>query len=306
MSTTHATIQLYEALKKYGVKNDRTVGSWAMQEDGEQSMLELHNHTMYVPSPDDAILPNYGKGHIGIITEFFDIVLGLNPGFVHHEWPFYADWIEENGKYPYTYGELIKQQWDITRLKLTETDGNTRHASMFCWDLSCHYRDFVPCTHMFHFQKIDGRLCLTVTMRSQDAVKGWYLDSFLYTHLLCVMAKQIDMPVGMYTIFQHNVHVYPDDINTMNKRLGSLREAQYYSNGEIPGLTNDDYGPLYDALKYVYEEKGIYTSAPLDRIDSDYYRSLMALIYAKNYPDEDLSEYMHTPAHLNWYNTLRR
>lgn len=305
MSTTHATIQLYEALKKYGIKNDRTVGNWAMQEDGEQSMLELHNHTMYVPNPNDGILPNYGKGHIGIITEFFDIVLGQNPGFVHYEWPFYADWIEENGKYPYTYGELIKQQWEITRLKLKETDGNTRHASMFCWDLSCHYRDFVPCTHMFHFQKINGALCLTVTMRSQDAVKGWYLDSFLYTHMACIMAKQIGMPVGPYTVFQHNVHVYPEDVDKMNKRLGTLRDAPRFDNGEIPGLTNDDYGPLYDALKYVYEEKGIYTSAPLDRIDSDYYRSLMALIYAKNYPDEDLSEYMHTPAHLNWYNKLR-
>jgi hypothetical protein len=306
MSTTMTTIQLFEKLIEFGTGNDRLVGSWAMEKDGTQKLLELHNYTMMVTDPNQCILPNYGKGHIGIIAEFFDVILGLNPGFVHYEWPFYADWIEEDGKYPYTYGNLIKSQWKITKAKLVESNATTRHASMYCWDRDCHYRNFVPCTHMFHFQQIDGKLCLTVTMRSQDAIKGWYLDSFLYSHLACIMAKQVGLPVGLYTVFQHNVHVYERDIPKLYDRLKYLREnSTYVSNGEIPSPLEDDYGPLYDALIYVYEEKGIYTSAPLDKIKSDYYRSLMALIYAKHYPTEDLEKYMHTPAHKRWYNNLR-
>ena len=306
MSTHIATIQLYEKMQKFGITNDRTVGSWAMEPEGKQKMLELHNHTMFVTNPNNCILPNYGKGHIGIITEFFDIVLGLNPGFIHHEWPFYSDWIDEKtGKYPYTYGELIKSQWNMTRLKLDETDGTTRHASMYCWDDSCHYRDFVPCTHMFHFQKIEGKLCLTVTMRSQDAVKGWYLDSFLYSHLACIMAKQLNMEVGTYTVFQHNVHVYGADTEKMVKRWQQLENTETLNNNEIPSLDDSMYGAIHDALKYVYEEKGIYSSDLLDRIDSDYYRGLMALIYAKHYPEESFEKYMHTPAQYNWYQKLR-
>ena len=293
MSTIETTIEAYHNLSYRGKTNDRLVGSWAMQKDGEQKMLELHNYTMRVKNPNECILP-YSRGHVGIITEFFDIALGLNPGFVHKQWPFYADWLEGD-KYPYSYGDIIKSQWDKVKEKLRKNP-NTRHASIFCWDMACHDRDFVPCTHMFHFQMIDGKLCLTVTMRSQDAIKGWYLDSFLYCHLLCIMAGQLGLEVGHYTVFQHNIHVYPGDIDLFAKRLIELEECSGYNHCKIPPLTNDDYPALLEALNYVYSEESLYSVDPLHRIESDYYKSLMALIYAYRWKEEPLGDLMVSPA----------
>lgn len=309
--------------------NDRTVGSWAMQKDGNAGMKELHNIVMTLEKPENCIGSHFNASHVGIITEFFDIVLGLNPGFIHKEWKFYDQWrTKPNGEYPYTYGQILHHmnhptarydfsQWDHTISKL-KTNPNTRHAGMFCWDVECHERDFVPCTYNFHFQFIEGKLCLTTMMRSQDALKGWYLDCFLYSHLLMMMGAELDCKIGTYSVFQNNFHVYPTDFKQLDERIqyyierGALTPVSDTSSKLCGKLTSKDKLAIYAALDYLYttieEGKGIYKLDLLDTIDNNHFKSLVALVYAK-YEDKNSNETLKyindNKALQNWYRNIK-
>ena len=312
-------------LDELGTSNNRTVGNWAMQKEGEAGMKELHNIVMTLEKPENCIGSHFGSTHVGIITEFFDIALGLNPGNIHKEWKFYNQWrTEPDGRYPYTYGAILHNmmhptarygfsQWDHTISKLKRTP-NTRHAGMFCWDIPCHERDFVPCTYGFHFQYIEDKLCLTTMMRSQDALKGWYLDCFLYSHLLMMMSAELETEIGTYSVFQNNFHVYPTDFDDLDTRINYYMEKAELDpialNGSQCGvLTTKDKEAITVALDYLYtsidEGKGIYKVHPLNDIRSTYFRALVALIYAK-YTDIDLSFYVNENDLIrNWYNNIR-
>ena len=306
-SAHHLTHKLYTRMLSDATPNPREVGQWAMQKDGTQVMLEFHNVTMQIKDVDMHGMP-YGAHHVGIITELFDILLGLNPGFIHKEWEFYDNWRTEDGKYPYTYGDTIGKQWNVVKDKLINSNSETRHAGIFCWDDSCHDRDFVPCTYNFHFQKIDKKLCLTVTMRSQDAIKGWWLDSFLYCHIAKLMALEVGLECGPYTVFQHNIHVYPKDTDLFALRAKQLEDHQssYVYGAQIDRLTEEDKVKCLVALEYVYSEQSLYSSEYLDNIGSDYWRSLMGLIYAKRTQDETFRKYATYDFHIQWMERILR
>ena len=310
-------------LALHGSENERAVGSWAMQKDGNVGMKELHNITMILEDPRNSIASHFGMKHIGIITEFFDIILGLNPGFIHREWKFYDQWrTSPDGKYPYTYGQVLHKmmhpvaryefsQWGHTVSKLQQNP-DTRHAGMFCWDVPCHERDFVPCTYGFHFQFIDGKLCMTTMMRSQDALKGWYLDCFLYSHLLMMMADEIGAEVGHYTVFQNNFHVYPSDFNDLDNRIDyyAEKEGRTPKGGLCPKLDFTDKKKIIDILEQLYTsiEKGkpIYNETLLDSIDNTYLRGLVALIHSKYIEDVQFHKYLETEQMRMWYEKIRR
>jgi len=309
-------------LTLHGSKQNRTVGQWAMQNEGISEMKELHNITMVLSDPRNCIGSHFGLSHIGIITEFFDIILGLNPGFIHREWKFYDKWrTEPHGKYPYTYGQVLHamnhpsarydfSQWDHTVSKLIQNP-NTRHGGMFCWDVTCHERDFVPCTYGFHFQFIDKKLCLTTMMRSQDAMKGWYLDCFLYSHLLMMMASEIDAEVGEYTVFQNNFHVYPSDYDAVHERIKYYADSRRrHTTGSLcPAMKLQDNHQIMAALTDLYtsieEGKAIYTPAYLDCIENTYLRGLVALICSKYYENEDFTRYLVNDKMKVWYENIR-
>ena len=317
-------------LRMHGSEQDRTVGGWAMQKDGTAGMKELHNITMVLTDPRNSIGSHFGLQHVGILTEFFDIILGLNPGFIHQEWKFYDKWrtnTDSDGErtYPYTYGQVLHNmehpvarypfsQWDHTVSKLRR-DMNTRHAGMFCWDIPCHERDFVPCTYVFHFQQIDGRLCLTTMMRSQDALKGWYLDCFLYSHLLMMMASEVGAKVGHYSVFQNNFHVYPSDFELLEERMEyyeNLSTPHQTTNGTMwcPALKTQDKHQIWVLLNDLYtsneEGKAIYTLPYLDCIENSYLKGLVALICSKYYEDEDFTKYLINHKMKIWYENIRR
>ncbi len=310
-------------LRLHGTKNDRDVGNWAMQKKHDADMLELHNITMILEDPRNCIGSHFGLKHIGILTEFFDIILGLNPGFIHREWKFYDQWrTAPDGKYPYTYGQILHHmehptarydfsQWGHTVSKL-KRNLNTRHAGMFCWDVPCHERDFVPCTYGFHFQLIDGKLCMTTMMRSQDALKGWFLDCFLYSNLLMMMADELDLEVGHYTVFQNNFHVYPSDLTQLEKQLDYYSEydARRPKGSLCPKLTEKDNVAIYRALDNIYtsveEGEPIYNRHYLEDIGNEYLRALVALIYTKYITDVNLREFLVNEQQRMWYERIRR
>ena len=69
-------------------------------------------------------------------------------------------------------------------------------------------KDF-PCTQSLSFMVRDGKLDLTVFIRSNDLIWGWSgVNVFEFTVLQEVVAGMLDLPVGAYYMISNNLHVY--------------------------------------------------------------------------------------------------
>jgi thymidylate synthase len=79
-------------------------------------------------------------------------------------------------------------------------------------DLLATTRD-VPCMATLHFMLREGKLHAVATMRSQSALMVMPYDIALLTSLQCLMATQLNVPVGMYTHFSASFHCYDDELD---------------------------------------------------------------------------------------------
>ena len=67
-------------LLKDGVVEKRHVGEWCLQPEGILGMKELHNVLIKVEDPTQMW---HNKVNSGLLVDTLDILLGLNPGYVH-------------------------------------------------------------------------------------------------------------------------------------------------------------------------------------------------------------------------------
>ncbi len=236
-SIAAAARKAVEAVAEQGLVMKRTVGKWCMMKPGVTNLHEISNVTITVTNP----LKRWNsRVNSGMLTETLDYMLGLNPGFTHKSsWRFYRHWLEpRTEKYPYTYGERIYglkseiNQWNEV-VKLLKKDSTTRHAHLTIYRQDDLTREFVPCNVAWHFQVDDrGKLNMTTFCRSQDALKGLFLDFFAYSHFLEQMALATDLPLGTYTAFETNLHIYDKDMDKV--KTDFAKPTDPYSCGILP------------------------------------------------------------------------
>lgn len=73
----------------------------------------------------------------------------------------------------------------------------------------------IPCTTTLQFHLRDGRLSMSVTMRSNDAYFGLPHDVFCFTMIQEMMARRLGQEVGEYYHHVGSMHVYEDKIEAM-------------------------------------------------------------------------------------------
>lgn len=85
-----------------------------------------------------------------------------------------------------------------------------------------------PCTIAFGFRIRDGKLNMSVTMRSQDIWRGHYGDVIQFQLLHRTLATVLDVSVGTYVHHCHSLHVYASDLGEitpyLEKDLDETRE----------------------------------------------------------------------------------
>lgn len=282
-SVAKATRKAIEAVSEYGVEIQRRVGGWCMMKPGKHLFHELHNVIITITNP----LKRWNsRVNAGMLTETVDYLLGLNPGYTHKStWNFYKRWIEaKTGKYPYTYGQRIfgdtneVNQWkEIVRL--LQKDFTTRHAHLTLFRPYDLLRDFIPCNFAWHFQIDDkGKLNMITFCRSQDALRGLFLDCFAYTHFLEQMALATHLPLGTYTVFEVNLHVYNKDMNKIDTDFAKPKEP--YTEGIRPKgaslLSKKDKKVMHKLLKQIFDFKSF---PKIENIDlPSYWKDLMIFI----------------------------
>ena len=91
---------------------------------------------------------------------------------------------------------------------------DTRHAVISIYDGKeiDQYTYDTPCTCAIHMQIVDGKLCMSVMMRSNDLWYGFCNDQYCFSELQKLVAKRLKLPLGWYYHLATNMHIYKDKL----------------------------------------------------------------------------------------------
>ena len=81
------------------------------------------------------------------------------------------------------------------------------------------YSNDTPCTYAVQFTVLNGKLNMSVVMRSNDLWYGFCNDQYQFSNLQLYVAYELGLPVGTYYHFAHNLHLYNDKLPDNNTRL---------------------------------------------------------------------------------------
>ena len=113
----------------------------------------------------------------------------------------------------YGYQWQRKRQLDAVVRKL-KMDKDTRQACISIYDGKEIYKydNDTPCTYAVQFTIVNNKLDMCVTMRSNDLWYGFCIDQYCFSMLQQLVASRLDLPVGVYYHFAHNMHLYNNKI----------------------------------------------------------------------------------------------
>ena len=141
--------------------------------------------------------------------------LGRIYGKVPEIWKRMAD---ADGNVNSNYGWQWKRNDQIGEvINILKNYKYTRQATISIYDGKeiDKYTNDTPCTYAVQFTIVDNRLNMCVTMRSNDLWYGFCNDQYCFSKLQELVAKEINMDVGSYYHFAHNLHIYNDKLNLL-------------------------------------------------------------------------------------------
>jgi len=112
-----------------------------------------------------------------------------------------------NSNYGWQWSRNNQLDYVISEL---ERDNNSRRAVITIYDGKEHdqYKYDTPCTLSIVFCIQNNKLCMTVTMRSNDLVFGFCNDQYCFSNLQKMVALRLKKEVGWYYHFAQNLHIY--------------------------------------------------------------------------------------------------
>lgn len=115
-------------------------------------------------------------------------------------------------------------QWEHVKT-LLQKDPLSRQAVIHIKDADNRLTKDTPCTVYLQFLIRDGKLHLSVHMRSNDVWMGVPYDMFSFCFLQVKMAMELGVKVGHYTHYAGSLHLYERDYQTAlkNKYEGSCK-----------------------------------------------------------------------------------
>ena len=129
--------------------------------------------------------------------------------------PIWIKMADDEGNVNSNYGHQWqrKRQLDAVVRKL-KMDKDTRQACVSIYDGKEMYKydNDTPCTYAVQFTIVNNKLDMCVTMRSNDLWYGFCNDQYQFSMLQQLVASRLDIPVGVYYHFAHNMHLYNNKI----------------------------------------------------------------------------------------------
>jgi thymidylate synthase len=186
-------------------------------------------------------------------------------------------------------------------LKLLCENLETRRAVAVIFDPArdfCESKD-IPCNNWLHFLVRDGKLNLTVGVRSNDAIWGFSgINMFEWSVLMQMMAHWLDIEVGKMVYTASSFHLYEYHFDKAEKILARDKGKTLYEWGFRPPTFStgwEDFGPAM-AEFFNLEEKIAEGSLPYEDIDlvtDEFLRTVLHMLnihacFQSGSPIEDL------------------
>jgi thymidylate synthase len=168
-------------------------------------------------------------------TAFPETLLAVAPQFISYA--------QDDRTFHGNYGARTDGQYAqlVERLK---ADPDTRQAVATIWnpqlDLQDGKRDY-PCTILHQFRIRDGKLNMSVYMRSNDVWLGAAYDFFQFTRLQIAMASVLGVEPGAYAHHVGSLHIYEQHYDAVDR----LEYATEYQ--PIPVIEGDTWASVKTA-----------------------------------------------------------
>ena len=143
--------------------------------------------------------------------------LGELYGKVPEIWKRMAD---NAGNVNSNYGWQWKQNEQLDYVvDMLKHNPKTRQAAISIYDgkeiKNAHYNNDTPCTYAVQFTILDDKLNMCVTMRSNDLWYGFCNDQYCFSRLQLMIADRLEIRLGEYFHFVHNLHLYNNIIEKL-------------------------------------------------------------------------------------------
>tara|TARA_A100000172_G_C2988345_1_gene91866 strand:- start:17 stop:664 length:648 start_codon:yes stop_codon:yes gene_type:complete len=130
--------------------------------------------------------------------------------------PIWYKHMDENKEVRSNYGWQWKRKNQLDYI-INKLMGNpkTRHAAITIYDAKewPTYTHDTPCTYAVQFTILNDKLNMSVLMRSNDLWYGFCNDQYCFSSLHKMVAGELNIEVGEYYHFAHNLHLYNDKLN---------------------------------------------------------------------------------------------
>lgn len=113
-------------------------------------------------------------------------------------------------------------QWEHVK-DMIRKDPNTRQAIIHIKDADNRPTKDTPCTVYLQFLLRDGKLNMSVHMRSNDIWMGVPYDMFSFCFLQMKMAMELGVEIGCYTHYAGSLHMYARDYESAKKNLSEVK-----------------------------------------------------------------------------------
>ena len=116
------------------------------------------------------------------------------------------------------YGWQWQRNKQLARvIDILRNNNNTRQAAISIYDAKemKSYEYDTPCTYAVQFTIIDNKLNMCITMRSNDLWYGFCNDQYCFSMLQQLVARELNILVGTYFHFAHNLHLYNNIIEKL-------------------------------------------------------------------------------------------
>ena len=129
--------------------------------------------------------------------------------------PIWERMADSEGNVMSNYGWQMyrNDQLDYVVAKL-KNEKDTRHAAISIYDCKEHkyYSKDTPCTYAIQFTIYNNVLNMSVLMRSNDLWYGFCNDQYCFSMIQKLISDRLNMEVGEYYHYAHNLHLYNDKI----------------------------------------------------------------------------------------------
>lgn len=147
--------------------------------------------------------------------------------------PHIADFSDNGINFNGSYGVPVKRQWSYILGKLQE-DPDSRQAVIQIYSQPPGPTKDVPCTLALQFMIRNGVLHTFATMRSSDVWLGLPYDVFNFCMLGNILAAQLGVDVGSFTIHLGSSHLYEKNEADVRKILTGA-DTITYRMPQLPG-----------------------------------------------------------------------